>query len=109
MTKVKDSERRRTNWEIIAKASGEIIDKVAGSKARAHKAIYWLVDFIDGGRDGASPEDAAPANVVYDLIFGLSTAAAKSGARGGKKRAANLTPARRSAIAKKAAAARWAK
>ena len=84
MTRVKASERKLENWEIIAKASGEIISKVAGSKARAHKALYWLVDFTDGGRDDASPEDAAQANAVYDLILGLSTAAARSGARGGK-------------------------
>ena len=109
MTKVKDSERKLTNQEIIDKARREIIVKVGGSTARVHKAMYWLVDFIDGGREDASPEDAAQANYVFDLIQGLSTAAAKSGAQGGKKRAANLTPKRRSAIAKKAAAARWAK
>jgi len=36
-------------------------------------------------------------------------AARRTGAAGGHKRAANLTPERRSAIAKAASAARWAK
>jgi hypothetical protein len=39
----------------------------------------------------------------------LTSAAAQLGRKGGKKRAANLTPAQRSEIAKKAAAKRWKK
>jgi hypothetical protein len=37
------------------------------------------------------------------------TAAAELGSRGGKARAASMTPARRREIARKAAAARWQK
>jgi hypothetical protein len=37
----------------------------------------------------------------------VSSAAAEMGRRGGKKRAENMTPERRSEIAKKAAAKRW--
>lgn len=40
---------------------------------------------------------------------GKDPAAKALGAKGGKKRAANLTPEQRSAIAKKAALARWPK
>jgi hypothetical protein len=39
----------------------------------------------------------------------VSTAAAEMGRRGGKKRAANMTPERRAEIAKAAAAKRWSK
>jgi len=39
----------------------------------------------------------------------LSSAAAEMGRRGGKARAANMTPARRAEIAKKAAQKRWSK
>jgi hypothetical protein len=39
----------------------------------------------------------------------LSSAAAELGSKGGKKRAANLSPERRAEIAKKAAAKRWLK
>lgn len=40
---------------------------------------------------------------------GKSAAAKELGSKGGKKRAANMTPERRAEIAKKAAATRWAK
>jgi hypothetical protein len=40
---------------------------------------------------------------------GKDPAAKALGAKGGKKRAANMTPERRAEIAKKAAKARWAK
>ena len=39
----------------------------------------------------------------------VKSAAAELGRRGGQKRAENMTPERRSEIAKKAAAKRWAK
>lgn len=39
----------------------------------------------------------------------LTSAAAELGRKGGKKRAENMTPERRSEIAKKAAAKRWSK
>lgn len=39
----------------------------------------------------------------------LSSAAAEMGRKGGKARAANMTPERRAEIAKKAAAKRWGK
>jgi hypothetical protein len=38
----------------------------------------------------------------------LATAAAQLGSKGGKARAANMTPERRAEIARKAAAKRWA-
>lgn len=40
---------------------------------------------------------------------GKSAAAKELGSKGGKKRAANMTPERRAEIAKKAAAKRWGK
>jgi len=40
---------------------------------------------------------------------GKSAAAKELGSKGGKKRAANMTPERRAEIAKKAAAGRWGK
>lgn len=40
---------------------------------------------------------------------GKDPAAKSLGAKGGKKRAQNMTPAKRRQVAKKAAAARWAK
>lgn len=39
----------------------------------------------------------------------LSSAAAELGRKGGKKRAANMTPERRAEIARKAAEKRWSK
>lgn len=46
---------------------------------------------------------------VEDERDELSSAAAELGSKGGKKRAENMTPERRSEIARKAAAKRWAK
>jgi hypothetical protein len=46
---------------------------------------------------------------VEDERDELKSAAAQLGSKGGKKRAENMTPERRSEIAKKAAAKRWAK
>ncbi|WP_292328508.1 RNA-binding protein [Mesorhizobium sp.] len=40
---------------------------------------------------------------------GKNAAAKELGSKGGKKRAANMSPERRAEIAKKAAAKRWAK
>lgn len=44
-----------------------------------------------------------------DMPDSTKSAAAQLGARGGKARAATMTPERRAEIAKKAAAKRWAK
>jgi hypothetical protein len=44
-----------------------------------------------------------------DDIDSVKSAAAELGARGGKARAATMTPERRAEIARKAAAKRWAK
>jgi hypothetical protein len=46
---------------------------------------------------------------IEDAREGLSSAAAELGRAGGKKRAENMTPERRSEIAKVAAAKRWSK
>ena len=44
---------------------------------------------------------------IEDEREGLSSAAAQLGSKGGKKRAENMTPERRTEIAKAAAAKRW--
>lgn len=46
---------------------------------------------------------------IEDDRGALSSAAAEMGRKGGKARAANMTPERRAEIAKKAAAKRWSK
>ncbi len=46
---------------------------------------------------------------IEDEREALSSAAAELGRKGGKKRAANMTPERRAEIAKKAAVSRWGK
>lgn len=46
---------------------------------------------------------------IEDARDPVSSAAAEMGRRGGKKRAENMTPERRSEIARKAAAKRWSK
>ena len=56
------------------------------------------VDIIDAILDGKPPEKD-PERVARGKL---------GGAKGGKLRAAKLTPERRSEIARKAAAARWA-
>ena len=45
---------------------------------------------------------------IEDEREGVASAAAQLGSLGGKKRAENMTPERRSEIARKAAAKRWA-
>ena len=52
------------------------------------------------GEGMAQPQDKNPAAVALGRLGGL---------KGGKARAAKLSPAKRKAIAKKAAAKRWAK
>lgn len=44
---------------------------------------------------------------IEDEREALSSAAAEMGSKGGKARAANMTPERRAEIARKAAAKRW--
>jgi hypothetical protein len=74
------------------------------------------------GKMPADPNRRAKATVdAIDAILGDAEADAPAkdpervargklgGAKGGKKRAANLSPERRSEIARKAAAARWSK
>lgn len=46
---------------------------------------------------------------IEDERESLSSAAAELGSKGGKARAANMTPERRAEIARKAAAKRWGK
>jgi hypothetical protein len=69
-----------------------------------------------GPRGEKRPADAIGlANMVGRIAIGeiederdpVSRAAAEMGRRGGKKRAENMTPERRSEIAKAAAAKRW--
>jgi hypothetical protein len=70
-----------------------------------------------GPRGEKRPADAvARAVMVAKIATGeieeereLSNAAAELGRKGGKARAANMTPERRAEIAKKAAASRWGK
>ena len=71
----------------------------------------------EGPRGEKRPADAVGrAVMVAPIATGeveedreLSSAAAELGRKGGKKRAENMTPERRSEIAKKAAAKRWAR
>lgn len=58
------------------------------------QAAKFVVDVATGQIDDAEPEP---------------TIAAKHGSVGGLKRAANLSPAQRAAVAKKAAHVRWGK
>ena len=44
---------------------------------------------------------------ISDDDLSLAAAAGKLGSKGGRKRAANMTPERRAEIARKAASARW--
>lgn len=53
--------------------------------------------------------DIATGEVADCVDDGKDTAAAELGRKGGKARASKMTPARRSEIAKRAAAARWAR
>ena len=71
-----------------------------------------------GPRGEKRPADAIGAAIMVGRIATgevederdeLKSAAAQLGSKGGKKRAENMTPERRSEIAKKAAAKRWAK
>ena len=71
-----------------------------------------------GPRGEKHPADVVSAAVkVMRIATGEETeeldkaksAAAELGSRGGKARAARMTPSRRAAIARKAAAARWHK
>jgi hypothetical protein len=58
-----------------------------------------IVDFATSGEDVPDPDEGKnPAAVA---------AGRKGGAKGGKARSERLAPAERSAIAKKAAVARW--
>ena len=50
-----------------------------------------------------------PGGASVEQVAAERVTPAELGAKGGKKRAANLTASQRSASAKKAAAARWAK
>ena len=70
-----------------------------------------------GPRGEKRPADAVSRAVMIGKIATgeiedvreLSSAAAELGRKGGKARAATMTPERRKAIAKKAAAQRWKK
>jgi hypothetical protein len=59
---------------------------------------------VDLSTDEAPPEPDSPAKNPHAQALGRL-----GGAKGGKARAAKLTPAKRAEIARKAAAARWAK
>lgn len=68
----------------------------------------------DTNKKAKSVVDLATGQTANNLTSDGKNAAAVSlgrqgGLKGGKARAASLTPARRKAIAKKAAATRWAK
>lgn len=71
-----------------------------------------------GPRGEKRPADAVGAAImvakiatgeVEDEREELTSAAAQLGSKGGKKRAAGMTPERRKEIAQKAAAKRWSK
>lgn len=75
--------------------------KMPADPNRRAKATVDALDAILDREDGADPETPAkdPERVARGKL---------GGAKGGKTRAANLSPERRSEIARKAAAARWA-
>ena len=71
-----------------------------------------------GPREEKRPADAIGAAIMVGRIATdevederdeLTSAAAQLGSKGGKARAANMTPERRKEIARKAAEKRWAK
>ena len=87
---------------MITKTIDFIVPKNV-SVAQGTLAMEWLYRLMN-----SDAPDAAQARVVWRITRGLSSFA-EMGAKGGKQRAANLTASQRSASAKKAAAARWAK
>lgn len=60
-----------------------------------------------GGSDGSTPADQPPAKNPHAQALGRL--GRLGGLKGGKARAASMTKAQRSEIARKAAAARWKK
>jgi hypothetical protein len=58
---------------------------------------------------GTAPEPAEPSHVDPDLSAAAAALGRRGGQKGGPARAAKLSPARRKAIARNAAAARWEK
>lgn len=82
--------------------------KIPGNKStnrgRGHKDLnqlaYNIVQQATGQIPKEQPEEKNPAAVSLGRLGGL---------KGGKARAAKLSPAKRKAIAKKAAEARWSK
>lgn len=65
----------------------------------ANKRAKSIVDFATGGELSPAPIDEVKA--------AAATLGRLGGLKGGKARAASLSPKKRSDIAKKAAAARW--
>jgi len=67
-----------------------------------------IVDILTGDKE--PEEEAAQPEAIPDPIReAAKTLGRRGGLKGGKARAASMTPERRAEIAKKAAGARWAK
>lgn len=74
--------------------------KVTVLPADTNKRAKKIVDALTGSEDKPVPQKLKSAAAILGRMGGL---------KGGKARAASLTPKERSEIAKKAAAARWGK
>ncbi len=72
------------------------------AKPKRPRDVNQLAKFIVDASTGNLPPDTAPTKNPAAVALGKL-----GGAKGGKARAAALTPAKRKAIAKKAAAKRW--
>lgn len=71
--------------------------------------INQLAKFIVDQSTGQLPPDTAPETPVDPLRAAAAELGRRGGLKGGKARAASMTPERRSEIAKKAAMKRWGK
>jgi hypothetical protein len=87
----------------------DIQDKITAESKRKPD-LNELAFAIVAQATGQDMKDAPPIEIPADAVSAVLRAMGRRGGlKGGKARAATLTPAKRTAIAKKAAAARWSK
>jgi len=105
---VKKKQKRQPDYQQLARKVLDVVAPDAEPKAikpakepRRPKRKQDAADMDRAMGEGmAQPQEKNPAAVALGRLGGL---------KGGKARAAKLSPAKRKAIAKKAAAKRWAK
>ena len=78
--------------------------KRSSKREDTNEAAFRVVSQATGEK-AEQPEPEPPSPETVSAV--MAAMGRKGGLKGGKARAANLTPAKRKAIAKKAAAARW--